>query len=57
MTRFEKATQIGIATSMAGIAVVALAPIDSALRTGGGVALLAGWLLGAWGLHRYGRQG
>lgn len=57
MTPFEKATRAGIAAAMTGIVLVALAPIDSALRPGGGVLLLAGWLVGAWGLHRYGRQG
>lgn len=57
MNSFEKATRGGIAASIAGVVVVALAPVDSTLRSAGGVLLLAGWLAAAWGLHRYGRAG
>lgn len=57
MNSFEKATRAGIAASIAGVVVVALAPVDSALRSAGGVLLLAGWAVAAWGLHRYGRAG
>ena len=57
MNSFEKATRAGVVTSIVGVAVVALAPLDSALRTAGGLLLLAGWAVAAWGLHRYGRAG
>ena len=57
MLRFEKATRAGIVLAMAGVVLVALAPLQSLVRTLGGVAVVAGWALGAWGLHRYGRDG
>lgn len=53
----EKSVRVGLAVAVAGVLVVALVPLDSALRTLGGGLLLCGWLAAAWGLHRYGRAG
>ena len=57
MSSLEKAVRAGIAASVAGVLVVALAPLDSIVRSAGGVLLLGGWVAAAWSLHRYGRAG
>lgn len=57
MSPLEKAVRAGIAASVAGILVVAIAPLDSIVRSAGGVLVLGGWVAAAWSMHRYGRAG
>ena len=55
---------MGASATVAGIAIAATAPILGtgpadrihAQQTVGGVVLLAGWALLAWGIHSFGRE-
>ena len=55
MLRFEKAVRAGVLASLVGVVLVAVAPLQSPLRTLGGLVVVVGWLAAAWSLHRYGR--
>jgi hypothetical protein len=55
---------LGAALTIAGLAVAGTAPVSGtapatrveAQQTAGGVAVVAGWVLLAWGTHRFGRD-
>jgi hypothetical protein len=54
----------GACSTVAGIGIAATAPILGTAPTGrieaqqtvGGIVVLAGWALLAWGIHRFGRE-